>query len=96
MLRKGASFWRWSRVAPKKFWSGVRRGWAREEIRPLEDDQRQRFDLDNEQMAGQALRVLGVAFKEMTDDQEDPERDLILAGANRHGRPHPRRGAAVH
>jgi len=50
------------------------------EIRPLEDDQRQRFDLDNEQMAGQALRVLGVAFKEMTDDQEDPERDLIWLG----------------
>ena len=50
------------------------------EVRPLEDDQRRRFDLDNEQMAGQALRVLGMAFKEMTDDQEDPESELTWLG----------------
>jgi Ca2+-transporting ATPase len=50
------------------------------EIHPLEDDQRRRFDLDNEQMAGQALRVLGVAFKEVADDQEDPESELIWLG----------------
>jgi Ca2+-transporting ATPase len=57
------------------------RSWMCEgEIRPLEAEQRRRFDLDNERMAGQALRVLGVAYKQMATDQTDPESDLIWLG----------------
>jgi len=49
-------------------------------IRPLDEQRRRQFDLDNEQMAGQALRVLGVAYKEMSADQEEPESKLIWLG----------------
>jgi Ca2+-transporting ATPase len=56
------------------------RSWmCKGEQRPLDDPQRREFDLDNERMAGQALRVLGVAYKEMSSD-EDPETDLIWLG----------------
>ncbi|MEM6350348.1 MAG: HAD-IC family P-type ATPase [Cyanobacteria bacterium P01_D01_bin.14] len=51
------------------------------EVLPLDDAQRHRVSLDNERMAGQALRVLGVAYKAMdTDAAEVAESRLIWLG----------------
>lgn len=55
--------------------------WMRDgETVPLEDDQRRQFDLDNERMAGEALRVLGVAFKEMAAGEDEAESHLVWLG----------------
>lgn len=49
---------------------------------PLTDDDRARIQSENEVMAGNALRVLGVAYKHNGDDMEDinGEDDLIWLG----------------
>lgn len=56
-----------------QFWMG------NGEVMPLDDEKRRRADLDNERMAGEALRVLGVAFKRMAPNEE-PENNLIWLG----------------
>ena len=50
------------------------------QVRPLNDDRRREIlEIANE-MAGQALRVLGVAYKERVDERESDESNLIFAG----------------
>ncbi len=51
------------------------------EVLPLDDDQRRAWNLENERMAGRALRVLGIAFKEISaNSQESLESHLIWLG----------------
>lgn len=49
------------------------------EVVPLTGEARQTIASENEQMAGRALRVLGVAYRD-ADAPEDPERDLVWLG----------------
>ena len=50
------------------------------EIRELDDAIRNRLQQQNERMAGDALRVLAVAYRTMTDVADDAEADLIWLG----------------
>lgn len=50
------------------------------EVVPLTDENRQALELENERMAGKALRVLGVAYTDIDDTEEDPEKDLTWLG----------------
>lgn len=49
---------------------------------PLEEEDRQAVELENDRMAGKALRVLGVAYRQIDDNNQgvDPESDLIWLG----------------
>ena len=60
---------------------------------PLTEEDRQRIEAENEEMAGQALRVLGVAYSRGPDESifDEPEQ-LVWLGHGGHGRPHPGRG----
>ncbi len=51
------------------------------DILPLDEDKRNRIDVENERMAASALRVLGFAFKSVEGNEEDVlEADLIWLG----------------
>ena len=50
------------------------------EILPLSDEDKQALELENEKMAGKALRVLGVAYTTIENPDEDAETDLIWLG----------------
>lgn len=47
---------------------------------PLTDHDRQQIDLANDRMAGQALRVLAVAYQDLGADDDFNERNLIWVG----------------
>lgn len=54
---------------------------CRSGVRTLDDGLRQEIDRENERMASQALRVLGIAFRELSDTEEHPkEENLIFLG----------------
>lgn len=52
------------------------------EVIPLEEEDLQAVELENERMAGKALRVLGVAYKQIDNPEAgvDPEQNLIWLG----------------
>ena len=50
------------------------------EVVDLTDDDKQGLELENERMAGKALRVLGVAYAYVNNLDENPEHDLIWLG----------------
>ena len=50
------------------------------DIRPLDDEIRNRLQQQNERMAGDALRVLAVAYRTLSDIDGDAETDLIWLG----------------
>ena len=51
-------------------------------VTPLMPDDRRRWEETNQEMAGAALRVLGLAYRELPEDynEEDLARDLIFVG----------------
>ncbi|MEQ8468121.1 HAD-IC family P-type ATPase [Coleofasciculus sp. E1-EBD-02] len=49
-------------------------------ILPLNDEDKQALELENEKMAGKALRVLGVAYTTIENSDKDAETDLIWLG----------------
>jgi P-type Ca2+ transporter type 2C len=53
-----------------------------DQVRPLEEEDRERILLENERLAGQALRVLGVAYREDDGTGAPPEdaHDLVFLG----------------
>lgn len=50
------------------------------EVVDLTDEDKQALELENERMAGKALRVLGVAYAYVDNLDENPEHDLIWLG----------------
>jgi Ca2+-transporting ATPase len=50
------------------------------EVVPLRDDDQESLELENERMAGKALRVLGFAYKIVDHLGDNPEADLIWLG----------------
>jgi Ca2+-transporting ATPase len=51
-------------------------------VRPLSDEARQQIMARNEELAGRALRILGLAYKEVPENhaEEDLTKDLIFVG----------------
>jgi P-type Ca2+ transporter type 2C len=51
-------------------------------LQPLTEQDRERFRRWNSELAGEALRVLGIAYRELPEDysQEDLDRELVLVG----------------
>lgn len=50
------------------------------EIVSLTEEDKEALELENERMAGKALRVLGVAYRYVDNTSENPEQDLIWLG----------------
>lgn len=50
------------------------------EVVDLTDEDKQNLELENERMAGKALRVLGMAYAYVENLDENPEHDLIWLG----------------
>lgn len=50
------------------------------QVQPLTDANRQTLARTNQQMAGKALRVLAIAYRELNDAHDDPEADLVWLG----------------
>lgn len=50
------------------------------EVISLTDEDKQALELENERMAGKALRVLGVAYGYIDNINDNPDRDLIWLG----------------
>ena len=57
--------------------SSARRG---EEVLPIAEEARKEILASAHEMAERALRVLGLAYREVGDDQEPAEKDLVFAG----------------
>jgi Ca2+-transporting ATPase len=54
--------------------------WDGDGPRPLDDEWRTRILAANDSLAGEGIRVLGVAFRTLATDGDDPEADLVLLG----------------
>lgn len=56
--------------------------WSETGVTALASDDRQRWKIDNDELAGAALRVLGLAYRELSEDYTDADfdRELIFVG----------------